>query len=121
MPRKRDGKEPPTKQRDKAIRPLHLVKTEAATDFREWWLKDGVQLPTFRAYRDVSLQAMRHLMQRLVHKATPNDVKDVIALALVPKLSAEFRGRFNEDGGGSDGEGGPMDEMLTDYGIKMGR
>lgn len=84
-----------------------------------WWARKnlaevpdaGTSIP--KAYKDLGLVATAHLLQRLTDPKTPMIEKDRIALVVVPKLSAEVKGRLG--GGSADKEG--LGDLLGDYGV----
>ena len=82
------------------------------------------------ALRDLHFVSCGHLMRRMTSPKTPEATKDAIALAMAPKLVAEFRGRISQadrppepgNGAGDAGDAGEMsgrDILLQGYAEKL--
>lgn len=83
-----------------------------------WWAKerdiaDIVRteelLPIFKQF---AIMCAVRLGQRLLDPDTPADVKDKIALAFAPRVTAELRGKL-----GSGGDASAVDELMGAYKI----
>ena len=95
---------------------------------RAWWrVHDPGAMASrtdmLHALRDLHFVSCGHLMRRMTSPKTPEATKDAIALAMAPKLVAEFRGRISQadrppepgNGAGDAGEMSGRDILLQGY------
>ncbi len=99
---------------------------------RSWWRAHDPGAMASRttmlaALRDLHFVSCGHLMRRMTSPKTPEATKDAIALAMAPKLVAEFRGRISQadrppepgNGVGDAGEMSGRDILLQGYAEKL--
>jgi hypothetical protein len=99
------------------------VPTQALTsakqigqEMKAWWEERDMRklLATqgvLPSYKDLSVLCARHLCQRIADTKTPDEVKDRIALAFAPRITAELKGKLGAGGEASS----PMADLMGTY------
>ena len=111
----------PPAVRAAAVEVVDKVGREVAA----WWRvnkpSESADLTTLAvALSDVGIVALGHIMRRLESPKTANETKDMLALAIAPRLIAEVRGRVAGAGRRREGASAPapgMQDLLESYGV----
>jgi hypothetical protein len=104
-----------------AVRPADVSRA-----VRRWWKLRSVEAMAgetsmLQAMTDLHYTALAHLMRQMTSKDTSDAVKTQIALAMSPRLNAEFRGKLSDRDGARRREapGVAGDSVMDAYKVRV--